>query len=74
LLWLTALSLAYVMIVPADTDRFGSQNDYFGSQSFLWCEYYRLVGKYMPQPHALRSRVCLSWQYISTVCSLRKAK
>jgi hypothetical protein len=33
-----------------------------------------LVGKSMPQPHMLRSRVCLSWQYISTVCSLRKAK
>jgi hypothetical protein len=35
---------------------------------------YHLVGKYMTQPHTLRPRICLSWQHISTVCSLRKAK
>jgi hypothetical protein len=35
---------------------------------------YRLVNKYMPQPHALRCRVCFSWQYISTMSSLRKAQ
>jgi hypothetical protein len=35
---------------------------------------YYLVGKYMPQPHALGSRVCLSSQYISTIWSFRKAK
>jgi hypothetical protein len=33
-----------------------------------------LVKKYMPQPHALRYRVCLSWYYISTIDSLQKAQ
>jgi hypothetical protein len=46
-------------------------HDSIGFRSF---HLYRLVNKYMPQPHALRRRVCLSWQYICTMSSLRKAQ
>jgi hypothetical protein len=39
-----------------------------------WRRKYRLVNKYMSRPHALRCKVCLSWQYISTMSSLRKTQ
>jgi hypothetical protein len=35
---------------------------------------YRLVNKCLPQPYGLGCRVCLSWQYLSTMSRPRKAQ
>jgi hypothetical protein len=61
----TILSLIHLIVVATTQNK----SSYVGTE-----ENYRLVEKYVPQPHALRSGARLSRNFISRVWTLRKIK